>query len=235
MDEYIKNRFDEKRPFDVVRAEDFGRDLWEFYEPLEKLIRKVSGEDITGSRPVFLIGGRGTGKTMVLKFLSLEMQLRNFIKNTLDQSKSIEELSAEKMKEFLDTRKFIGIYLHFRTTEYDSLKRDIAQLFKPYLSIRVTEEIFKVLVTFKSSGLLSNDQEIKITKYFFNQIKEPEPKAENSFNGALKLIRENILPQFETIFEKSSYYSIDEIKKDCNIPVVISKNIIFGLPDFIFA
>lgn len=235
MEENTKNRFDEKRPFDVVRAEDFGRDLWEFYEPLEKLIRNVSGVDITGSRPVFLIGGRGTGKTMMLKFLSLEMQLKNFIQNTLKLSKSIEKLSAEEMKEFLDTEKFIGIYLHFRTTEYDSLKGDIAQLFKPYLSIKVAEEIFKVLVTFKSSGLLSDDQEIKIAKYFIGQIKEPEPKAENSFNGALKLIRENILSQFETIFEKSSYCSINEIKKDYSIPVVISKNIIFGLPNFMFA
>jgi hypothetical protein len=58
MQEDTKNRFDEKRPFDVVRAEDFGEDLYEFYEPLEKLIRRVSGVDITGSRPVFLIGGR---------------------------------------------------------------------------------------------------------------------------------------------------------------------------------
>ena len=77
MQEDTKNRFNEKRPFDVVRAEDFGEALYEFYEPLEKLIRRVSGVDITGSRPVFLIGGRGTGKTMVLKFLSIEMQLKD--------------------------------------------------------------------------------------------------------------------------------------------------------------
>lgn len=234
MEEYTKNRFDEERPFDVVRAEDFGGDLYEFYEPLKELIKKISGVDITGSRPVFLIGGRGTGKTMVLKFLSLEMQLKDFIKNTLKQSKSMEKLSAEEMKAFLDTKKFIGIYLHFRTTEYDSMKGEIDKLFKPYLSIKIAEEIFKILVIFKSSGLLSNDHEIKIAKYFFNQIKEPEPKAENSFNGALKLIRENIYAQFETIFEKSSYCAIDEIKKYYSIPVMISKNIIFGLSNFVF-
>jgi hypothetical protein len=124
--------------------------------------------------------------------------------------------------------------LHFRTTEYGSLKGDLAQLFKPYLSIKVAEKIFKTLVIFKSSGLLSNDQEVKIVKYFINQIKEPEPKAENNFTGVLKLIRDDILSQFETIFEKSSYCSIDKIKKDYSIPVIISKNIIFGLPDFIF-
>lgn len=235
MEKYIKNRFDEKRPFDVVRAEDFGGDLYEFYEPLQELIRKVSGVDITGSRPVFLIGGRGTGKTMVLKFLSIEMQLKDFIKNTLNQNKSIEELNAEEMKAFLNPMKFIGIFLHFRTTEYDSMKGEAAQLFKPYLSLKVAEEIFKFLMIFKSSELVSGEQEkIKIAEYFIDQIKEPVPRVKNSFDDALKLIRKDILPQFETIFEKSSYYSIDEIKRDFGIPVLIFKNIIFGLSDFIF-
>ncbi len=233
--EDIKNRFNEERPFDVLRAEDFGGDLYEFYEPLETLIREISGVDITGSsRTVFLIGGRGTGKTMVLKFLSLEMQLKDFIKNTLNQNKSIEELSAEEMKAFLDQIKFIGIFLHFRTTEYDSIKEEVARLFKPYLSMKVAEQILRVLMIFKYSGLISNEHEIKIAEYFIDQIKEPEPRVKNSFDDALKLIRKDILPQFETIFEKSSYYSIDEIKRDFGIPVIISKNIIFGLSGFIF-
>jgi len=233
MDEYTKNRFDEKKPFDTLRAEDFGGDLYEFYEPLEELIRRVSGVDIKGSRPVFLIGGRGTGKTMVLKFLSLEMQLKDFIKNTLNQKKSVEELSAEEMRKFLDSKKFIGIYLHFRTTEYNYIKGEVAQLFKPYLSMKVAEQIFIFLKIFKSSGIISNDDEIDIVKYFFKQIKEPKPRVRNTFDDALKLIRNSIIPQFEAIFEKISYYSMDEIKRDNTIPIIISKNIIFGLPDFI--
>ena len=51
----IGSRFDQKRPFDVLRAEDLGEDLYEFYAPLENLIRKVSGVDIKGSRSSFLI------------------------------------------------------------------------------------------------------------------------------------------------------------------------------------
>ncbi len=235
MEKYNKNRFDEKRPFDVVRAEDFGRDLFEFYEPLERLIRKVSGVDVAGSRPVFLIGGRGTGKTMVLKFLSLEMQLKYFIENTLKQSKSMEKLTTSEMMSFLDTQKFIGIYLRFRTTEYDSLKGDIKQFFKPYLSIKIAGEIFKILLIFKSSGLISNKQEIKIVEYFLRQIKEPRRTIDFNFNEVLKFIGNNILSKFETIFEKNSYYSIDEIKVCCNIPIVVSKNIIFSFPDFIFS
>ena len=235
MERYIKNRFNEKKPFDVVRAEDFGGDLYKFYEPLEELIRKISGVDITGSRPVFLIGGRGTGKTMVLKFLSIEMQLKDFIKNQLKQNKSVNKLSAEEMKRFLACKKFIGIYLRFKTTEYDSMKGELAQLFEPYLSMKTAEQMFKFLMICKSSRLISNEWETKFVEYFTSQIIEPAMSGvENGFDGLLKLIRKNIIPLFETIFAKRSYYSIDEIKRDCGFPVMISKNIIFGLSDLIF-
>jgi len=230
----MRNRFDERKPFDVVRAEDFGGDLYEFYEPLESLIRKVSGVDITGSRPVFLIGGRGTGKTMVFKYLSLEMQLKDFIKNSLNQRKSIEELSAEEIKTFLSARKFIGIYLRFKTIEYDPMKGEAARLFKPYLSMKIAEQIFQFLKILKSVGLLQIDCEAKIIEFFIRQIKEPEPEVEKNLDSALELIRRDILPLFETILRKNSYYSFDEIKKDYVIPVVISKEVIFGLSDLIF-
>ena len=233
MEKDIKNRFDERRPFDVIRAEDFGDELYEFYEPLQQLIRKVSGVDIPGSRPVFLIGGRGTGKTMVLKFLSFEMQLKDFIKKTLCQHKSIKELNAQEMNKFLDSEKFIGIYLHFRTTEYGPIKGEIARLFMPYLSVKVGEEIFKFLMIFKCTGLISKEHETKIVEYFVDQIKDPKPQVKNGFEDALMLIKKNIFPQFETIFEKNSYWSIDEIKKVHPIPILIFKNIIFGLSDFI--
>ena len=235
MEKDIKNRFDERRPFDVVRAEDFGGDLYEYYEPLEKLIRRVSGVEITGSRAVFLIGGRGTGKTMVLKFLSIEMQLRNFIRNTLRQNKSEEELNQNEMMDFLKNRDFIGIYLRFKTTEFDQFRGEFAQLFVPYLSIKVAEQIFKTLRTFKFSQVISVEQETEISEFFLRQIKEPETKVEYSFDSVLDFIRETLLPLFEIILEKKSYSSIDEIKKSSRIPVVLSKRIFFGLSDFVFS
>lgn len=234
MKKYVESRFNEKRPFDVVRAEDFGEDLYEFYEPLEELIRKVSGVNITGSRPVFLIGGRGTGKTMVLKFQSLEMQLKHFVRCTFNQNKSVDRLSKGEIELFLNSKSFIGIYLHFRTTEYDSMKGEFASLFKPYLSAKIAEKIFEFLMILKFAELISQEQELQITEYFVNQVRKPDPKTVNCFADALKLIREDIIPQFETIFEMSSHYSIDEIRTDVGFPVIISKNIVFGLSDFIF-
>ncbi len=230
-----KNKFDETKPFDILRAEDFGGDLFEFYEPLENLIRKVSGVDIQGSRPVFLIGGRGTGKTMVLKFLSLEMQLKDFLKNTIPKNKSINMLNAKEFRQFIKLKKFIGIFLHFRTTEYDAIKGEISGLFRPYLSVKIAEQLLNFVSVMKSSGILSQQSEEKIIKYFFGQVKESYENIEYNLDFAFKKIKDVILPQFETLFEKSGYYTLAEIKKEFVIPIIIYKNLIFGLSEVIFA
>lgn len=234
METITINRFDEQRPFDVVRAEDFGGDLYEFYEPLEKLIRKVSGVDITGSRPVFLIGGRGTGKTMVLKFLSIEMQLKDYIKKVYKKEKLISELNTHDILTFLKEKKFIGLYLRFKSIEYDSFKEDQKILFKPYFSIKVAEQIFYFLEILKKSNVIEIEQEFKISEQFIKYIVEPKKKIEYDFNNILDFIKNDILPLFEIILEKSSFYSFEKIKNDYKIPIILYEKIIFSLSDYIF-
>jgi hypothetical protein len=229
----FKSRFNDKRPFDVVRAEDFGGDLYEFYEPLEELIRKISGVNIVGGRPVFLIGGRGTGKTMVLKSYSLEMKLKDFIKTELDINKSIEQLNNEEMKRFLSKNEFIGIYLRFRTTEYDCFKGEVSKFFKPYLSLKIAEQIFESMKLFKLSGLLSEEDEFSITSYFANQVGGYE-NDKYDLENILKFIREDLFRNIELIIELNSYYTLEEIKKDNNIPVLIYRKILFDFVDFLF-
>ena len=231
MKSEVKSRFDEKKPFEVLRAEDFGDSLFEFYEPLEQLIRKVSGVDITGSRPVFLIGGRGTGKTMVLKFLSFEMQLKDYIEKNIKNSEKSYVLTKTEMEYFLKDRKFIAIYLHFRTSEYDVFKDDLAPFFLPYLSLKIAEKILNILLILKKSKLISIDQEKQIVQFLISQIKEPQQFDVNTFSAATEIIKSKLIPQFETIFEKCSTFSISEVKAKYEIPVIISKNIIFELPE----
>jgi hypothetical protein len=235
MAEDARNKFNGKKPFDIIRAEDFGGELYEFYEPLEKLIREVSGVDITGSRPVMLIGGRGTGKTMVLKFLSVEMQLKDYIKNDLNKLTGVDNLKLKDMKKFLKNKTFIGIYLRFKTTEYGAVRGNLAPLFMPFLSIKLAEQIFNTLLIFKRSELISSRQETRIVEYFIDQIEYPKVDNINNFEDVLRTIRKKIIRQFELIFDGSSHYSKDEMNSEIRAPILISKNLIFGLADFIFS
>lgn len=234
MEKDTKNRFDEKRPFDVVRAEDFGEDLYEFYNPIEKLIRRVSGVEITGSRPVFLIGGRGTGKTMVLKYHDFNMQLKVFVSKQLGLATNTNRLTCEEMKQFLKQRSFIGIYCRFKTTEYDPMKGDIAPFFEPYLSIRIAERLFEILKCIKECDLLPRDKEKLIVTYFSSQVKEPRLTSLECIEDAIAAIEQIIIPLIETIEQKYAYYSIDEIKKSYQIPTILYSKIFFDLPDLIF-
>ena len=230
----IGSRFDQKRPFDVLRAEDLGEDLYEFYAPLENLIRKVSGVDIKGSRSSFLIGGRGTGKTMVLKFLSLDMQLKDYIKRELKTNKTINDLSKEEILSFLKTTNFIGLYLHFRSTEYDSITGEVKSLFGPYLSIKISESFIRCLEIFKQSGLVSENEEKLLVTYFLKCINNSS-SAVKTFSELINHIREVILSEFELIFEKSAYYSLEDIKKEHVIPSVISAKLIYSFPQYTFS
>ncbi len=229
-----KNRFDGKRPFDVIRAEDFGEDLYEFYNPIEKLIRKVSGVEITGSRPVFIIGGRGTGKTMVLKFQDFDMQLKDYIFNVLKLGSGKKMLTCEEMTKFVSAKKFLGVYLRFKTIEYDSMQGDLSTFFEPYLSMKVTQHLFKILKCLKDCNLLSIKNEIKIAEYFASQIKEPNVGKINSIEGVIDAIEKTIIPLFEIIEMKYAYYTLEEIKREYRIPLILYDKIFFGLPNLIF-
>jgi arsenate reductase-like glutaredoxin family protein len=229
-----RNRYDGKKPFDVIRAEDFGGDLYEFYEPLEQIMRNATGVDISGSRPVFLIGGRGSGKTMVLKFLSFQAQISEFINDLARKDKSTE-LSQSEMEDFLKSKTFLGVYLHFKSIEYDQFKGKMEKFFVPYLSIRVAEQVFKMLGALKCAKVISLKEESEIVEFFIEQIKEPKTTFDRNFESVLYFIQKRILPDYELLLEKNPSSSLAEIRNEgyC-IPVVVSKGLIFGLPDFVF-
>jgi hypothetical protein len=228
-----RNKFDEQNPFEIIRAEDFGEDLFDFYQPLGKIFRKVSNVDIEGTRPVFLVGGRGTGKTMVLKYLSFEMQYKEYIKNILNIDDKSYTLSENEMLDFLKKSNFIAIYLKFRTTEYDVFVNDLKPLFLPITSLKIAERIFNILDLISKSNMISRESEKKIVSYFFDQIKSPQVKRKNTFKDTIESIKLSLIPMFEEIFTSYATYSIDEIKKKYEMPIIISKNIFFKLPEIV--
>ena len=82
------------------------------------------------------------------------MQIEYYVKNSKDEnirsrSHHIEYPPDTVIKKFLKEQKFIGVYLHFRTTEYESIKSNLANFFLPYLALKFSEQLFLALCIIK--------------------------------------------------------------------------------------
>ena len=221
-------RFNESKPFDIIRAEDFGNKLYEFYEPFGEYLRNVSKIDITASRPVFVIGGRGTGKTMLLKFLQFNMQLQFY------QANKNCELNKDTIIDFFNEKKFIGLYLRFKSTEFDAMTDELADLFPQYFSLKIINELLSSLIVLKEHNIISELQEESIISFFNTCVVSKEVNTEVNDISQLKQIIENkLFPVYSGIINANAFYDLEEIKKLFEIPVINSKRLFIDFLTFI--
>lgn len=219
--------FNTSKPFDIIRAEDLGDSLYAFYEPFEEYLLSVSKIDIRGSRPVFVIGGRGTGKTMILKFLQFNMQLDYF------QSTNKCEINKSTISKFLNEKKFIGTYLRFKSTEFDSMKDELSELFPQYFTLKVINEFLSTLIRLKSYSIISDSQEKEIIDFFNTCIIFNEPS--NKSDSLLKLksfIQDDLFPAYSKIINMHAFYELSEIKNMVNVPIIDSKRLFIDFLTF---
>lgn len=101
----MQNNISIKNPFEEVNAVNLDDEqILEYWiKPAGIFNKQVNGVEITGLTPIFLFGGRGTGKTTVLKYISFEIQKKEFIKKVRNRI----------LTGFLENRKFLGIYYRF--------------------------------------------------------------------------------------------------------------------------
>lgn len=99
-----------RNPFEEVNANNLDDDeILDFWIKPEGIFNKqLEGIKLTGLTPLFLFGGRGTGKTTVLKYMSFDLQQKEFLKKNTD------------MKNFLTKNNFIGIYHRFDGPQLDA-------------------------------------------------------------------------------------------------------------------
>lgn len=100
----MKNTF--KNPFEEFNAANLDDDqLLEYWIEPEILFKhQIGGGNLTSLTPMFIFGGRGTGKTSILKYFSFDLQEKEFMKTN----------GKNNLKGFLNsTRDFLGIYYRF--------------------------------------------------------------------------------------------------------------------------
>jgi len=117
--------------------------------PLSDLI--LSGSELISSPPILFMGGRGCGKTMILKYMSNEIQIK---KSGFD---------GIKKDEFLGNLHFIGIYYRFDGPSLSIFqKRGISEIewetiFRHYLEIVICKKYIQMLENLKLYDYLDID------------------------------------------------------------------------------
>ena len=118
--------------------------------PLSDLI--LSGDELISSPPIFFKGGRGCGKTMILKYMSNEIQIKKANEGGIEQ------------RDFLSNLHFIGIYNRFDGPSLSIFqKRDIGEIewetiFKHYFEIVICKKYVQMLQNFKTNNYLDLDE-----------------------------------------------------------------------------
>jgi len=145
-----------KNPFAEFNASHMDiEELFKFWiKPSPIFEIQAMGIDLTGHTPVVFMGGRGTGKTMTLKYLSYEFQIKEFL---IDHNTD----SPIKIDSFWNDHSYIGIYHRFDGPCLSSFARkNVSEeqwgiIFVQYLELVIGQRIIESIINLKENGVLT--------------------------------------------------------------------------------
>ena len=181
--------------------------------------------------PVIVEGPRGSGKTMILKYISYFCQKELFNSNA-------PLLGSSTILDHIIKKGSVGIYFRYKD-DFDSLfnylncsKSSKEQLFLYYFEMYVLDEIIKVLGDLFSLGTLTNEK----TQVFIDQMNILLSESATSFNDLLDCIRGRI-SRVDKWIQKSRYIdqaenSLHELIDGDGFIQETCKRIISAFPEF---
>jgi len=182
------------------------------------------GIDLTGNIPVVLMGGRGTGKTMLLKFMSNEVQIKEYLSK------------HENKNGFLGETKYLGVYHRFDGPSLASFAdRNVTDeawetIFKHYLEVVIGQNYATMLRSLKQAGCvdLSVDTEKSLISEMFKFVdQKATPNTEEcTLVSFIDFMQEKLDKVFEFI-NRSALSKEVEFSDD----ILSSGKLIFRLPD----
>jgi len=228
-----------KNPFEAVNA-NYLTDIQigQLWTPPEVLFdERVCGANITGKMPVVLQGGRGSGKTMLLKHLSFEVQMRaheNDVYNMLQSNDYLGvylRFSGTTLKALsgssLDENQWTALFSHYYElvlgkqllTIINTIIKSLNIVeYESILCSKICEVIYgnegNVVTTIDELLALLNSLQFKVDEYLNNQIFDPGLKYDsaNLMRGeqltfSIPRIASECIPQLHT---KQFTFLIDE-------------------------
>jgi dephospho-CoA kinase len=184
--------------------------------------QQAIGIDLTGNIPVVLMGGRGTGKTMLLKYMSNEIQIKQYIK---------EKSNA---RDFLQNDNYLAVYYRFDGPSLSNFNnRNVSDaawdvIFKHYFELIIGQKYMLMLQNLKENGCLEIEviDEEKLASRIFKLFSEGQTNRGNC--------------NFAFLFEwlQNKQYEVDDFVNNaplrCNIEFqskpIPSGRLIFGIP-----
>jgi len=192
-------------------------------EPQVLFELQAIGVDLTGPNPVVLMGGRGTGKTMLLKYMSNEIQIKQFIK---------EDLNVE---EFLQNIEYLAIYYRFDGPSLSSFSnRNVPEvawnvIFEHYFELIIGQKYMLMLQNLKKNGCLEiapTDEE-KIVSRIFELFSESQMDRDNYNFTFLFEWLQNKQHEVDKFVNMAALRRNIEFQSE---PIIPSGKLIFGIP-----
>lgn len=172
-----------------------------------ELYKINEGELFTSRTPIVIEGVRGTGKTMILKYLSYSVQ-KDFIK----------DLSFDEKLQYFEKRS-IGVYFRYKEdfcNMFNALDCDIQdkeRIFTHYYELFIIRQILNILEDIYHER--NNTLVEEVVCSFFHVSNTPLKNVHEYINGLLR--------QMDEIINSSSY---DEAWRDKIMPLIGNGNVV---------
>lgn len=161
-----------ENPFEKVTAEQLNHDLiaYLFAKPEEAIYSKLIGRE-----NYRIIGGWGSGKTMLLKYISFETQVEALRENIRKRG---EREVKEQLRDEFKKMGFIGVYLKTGQSGFKpflkpggEFKESGEILFGHYFNLLILERILSIIICGKNEGIfnISPEEEVELSKKIFSK------------------------------------------------------------------
>ncbi len=209
---YLENTY--RNPFSDFNANTLDSqqiiDYWE--SPFENYLKQITEADIALEKtPIIFTGGRGSGKTMLLKQFSLNAQIKR------------AELEKRSLREYLLEKGAFGIYVRFDSPllmSFEGLGNDTNQwsiVFTHFFEMAVCKAFLDGYILLSKNGVIGKEEEkilideaIRILEYpKLESLEEITEKLKKDINYVNRY--KSDIPFKNVEFEPEKLYSFGEL------------------------
>lgn len=188
--------------------------------------KQASGIELTGDTPIVLEGGRGTGKTMLLKWMSNEVRIKEHI------------TKKKNGKNFLKKVDFIGIYHRFdgpslgSFTSRNTTDEAWETIFKHYFELVIGQRLVMFVANLLSNDcIIISEKEEADLAYKILELASLEAHS-TSDKSSIKSVIKIFQKQLDKVFDFINCSALSKNLEFSEHPISSGK-LVFGIPSLL--